>query len=130
MRKIIGFVAIALVILVPSLVGCAETQYQPGQPAPSQPATTEKLQILSHSMSRSETGTFVYIKGTAKNVSSSRLSFASVNVKFYDADGTLLDTSLDVISDLDPGETWSFEVGYYDEYLKYASYKIGVGSTW
>jgi len=129
MRKIICFAAIGLVMLFASLVGCAETQYQRGQPAPSQPAPTEKLQILSHSMSRSETGTFVYIKGTAKNVSPSRLSIACVDVKFYDAAGILLDTSSDVVFDLDPGETWSFRVQMVDEEQKVVTYKIGVGTT-
>lgn len=121
--------AIALVaLLIPSFTACIETQYEPGEGG-APPATTEKLQILSHSMSRSETGTFVYIKGTAKNVSSSRLSMASVDVKFYDAAGTLLATSSDYIRDLDPGETWSFEVMTVDEDQRVASYKIGVGST-
>jgi len=115
-----------MVILALYVVGCAETQYQPGEGAP--PAT-EKLEILSHNMSTTEFGNLV-IKGTAKNVSSSNLSYAEIKVKFYDAAGNLIDTSLDNINDLGPGETWKFEVMYLGmdtENVK--SYKIGVGSV-
>ena len=127
MKRIVGFIAIALVvILVPSLVGCIETQYEPGGSTPA----TEKLQILDHQMTTTEFGNII-VKGRAKNISSSNLSYASVKVKFYDASGTLLATSSDGISDLGLGETWSFSVMYFgmdDENVK--SYKIGVGSTW
>jgi hypothetical protein len=76
-------------------------------------------------------GAYPAIKGTAKNVSSSRLSYAGVDVKFYDAAGTLIGNSSDSIRDLDPGETWSFEViycGFGSD--KITSYKIGVGTTY
>jgi len=121
--------AIALLaLLIPSFTGCAETQYEPGEGGT--PPVTEKLEILSHSMSTTQFGNLV-VKGTAKNVSSSTLSYAEVKVKFYDAAGTLLGTSLDNINDLGAGETWSFEVMYLDiDIQKVASYKIGVGSTW
>ena len=129
MRKIVGFMAIALVMLVLSLVGCAETQYQPGGSTPSELPPAEKLQILSHSMTTGQFGNII-VKGTAKNISSSNLSYAEVKVKFYDAAGALIDTSLDNINDLGPGEIWNFEVMYLGmdtENVK--SYKIGVGTT-
>ncbi len=132
MNRVIKFLALTLIVALAvglplGLVGCAETQYHPGEGAP--PAT-EKLEILSHSMSTTEFGLLV-IKGVAKNVSSSNLSYAEVRVKFYDAAGNLIDTSLDNINDLAAGETWSFEVMYFGmdtENVK--SYKIGVGSVW
>ena len=127
MKRMIGFIVMALlVMLVPSLVGCIETQYESGGSKPA----TEKLQIIDHHMTTSEYGSMI-VKGRAKNISSSNLSYASVKVKFYDASGTLLATSSDGISDLGLGETWSFSVMYFgmdDENVK--SYKIGVGSTW
>ncbi|GAI32494.1 unnamed protein product [marine sediment metagenome] len=123
-----SLVAMALVaILIPSFTGCTETQYEPGEGGA--PPVTEKLEILSHSMSTTQFGNLV-VKGTAKNVSSSTLSYAEVRVKFYDAAGTLLSTSLANINDLSAGETWSFEVMYLDiDIEKVTSYKIGVGST-
>ena len=95
--------AIALVaMLIPSFGACIETQYEPGEGGA--PPATEKLQILSHSMSTGQFGNLI-IKGTAENVSSATLSYAEVKVKFYDADGALIDTSLDNINDLGAGET-------------------------
>lgn len=135
MSKVIRFLALALVLalvvgLSLGLVGCAETQYQPGgEPSPAPAA--EKLQILSHSMSIDQVFGRPVVQGIAKNVSSTNLSYARVNVKFYDAEGNLLVTSLDNILDLAPDETWSFEVRYSGsnpENVK--SYKIGVGEAW
>ena len=130
MSRVIKFLALTLIVALAvslplGLVGCAETQYQPGEtPSPAPP--TEKLQILSHSMSTDQFG-FQHVKGIAKNVSSSTLSFARVKVKFYDAAGNLLSTSGDIISDLAAGETWSFEVIYAGTDSRQAeSYKIGV----
>ncbi len=68
------------------------------------------------------------VQGIAKNVSSSTLSLAQVKVKFYDADGMLIETSVDVIHNLAPGESWKFRVKCYEKNAK--SYKIGVGSVW
>ena len=118
------FAAIALVVmLVPSLIGCTETQYESGGSTP----TTEKLRILSHSGGVTEYGSPM-VTGTAKNISSYNLSYAEIRVKWYDAAGTLLDTSLDNINDLGPSETWSFKVIYFGD-EKNIRYKIGVGTT-
>ena len=132
MSRVIKFLcftlALALAVGLPlGLIGCTETQYEPGEGG--SPAT-EKLEILSHNMSTAEFGNLV-VKGAAKNVSSSNLSYAEVRVKFYDAAGALIATSLDNINDLGPGESWNFEVMYPGmDTENVASYKIGVGSTW
>jgi hypothetical protein len=125
MKMTIGFIALSLItMLVPILIGCTETQYEPE----GSTVTTEKLQILSHSMTTNEYGNIV-VKGTAKNISSSNFSYAEIKVKFYDASGALLDTWLDNINDLGPGETWSFEVMYLGlDTEKVKSYQIGVGT--
>jgi uncharacterized membrane protein len=129
MKRMGLFVAAALILLVLSgVAGCMETQYQPGASTPTK-APAEKLQILSQSMTTGQFGNIV-VKGTAKNISSSNLVYAEVRVKFYDAAGSLLNTSLANINDLGPGETWNFEVMYLGmdtENVK--SYKIGVGTT-
>lgn len=108
-----------------SLAACAETQYQPEEAPPS-----EELLILSLTMTQDEHG-FIIIKGTAMNVSPSNSSSAEVKVELYDAEETLLDTALDSISDLGPGETWDFEVacpGIDTDEVK--RYEIVVGSAW
>ena len=132
MNRIIKLLSLTLIVALAvglslCLVGCTETEYQPGGGA--LPAT-EDLEILSHSMSTTGFGNLM-VKGIAKNVSSSNLSYAEVKVKFYDAQGNLISTWLDNINDLGAGETWSFEVMYLGmdtENVK--SYQIGVGSVW
>jgi len=121
-----SLVAIVLVaILIPSFTGCIETEYEPGKDGVS--PVTEKLQILSHTGGFTDYGSPM-VTGTAKNVSSSNLIYAEVRVKWYDSAGSLLDTSLDNINDLGPGQTWRFEVIYFGS-EKGISYEIGIGST-
>ncbi len=119
-------VAIVLVaILILSFTGCIETVYEPSEGGA--PPVTEELQIINHTGGITEYGSPM-VTGTARNVSSSNLSYAEIRVKWYDSAGTLLETSLDNINDLGPGETWRFEVIYFGS-EKNVSYKIGIGST-
>jgi hypothetical protein len=127
MRRIASYITIAItlaVMLVPNLVGCTETQYKSG----GSTQATEKLQILNHTGGITEYGSPM-VTGTAKNISSSNLIYAEIRVKWYDTAGTLLDTSIDNINDLNPGETWRFEVIYFGS-EKNVRYTIGVGTTW
>jgi len=113
MSRVIKFLVLTLIVaLAVGLAGCAET-------APP----TEKLQILSHSMSTDQYG-YPVVQGTAKNVSSTNFSYAFINVKFYDASGAAIATLSDYICDLGPGETWNFEVTCNEKNAQ--SYKITV----
>ena len=122
MRKTIGFIAIALIILAPMLVGCLTTQNGAGG--------SEKLQILSHNSTVNEYGNIV-IEGTAKNISSSTLSYAEVIAKFYNAANELVGTSSTSIKAVDPGEVWSFEVVYQGTNVKdITGYTVNIGLAW
>lgn len=37
---------------------------------------------------------------------------------------------MDMVSDLDAGETWKFKASTYDSEGSIESYKIGIGSAW
>lgn len=114
-----------IALLLASLAACAEIQYQPEEMPPS-----EELLILSLNMTQDEYG-FVVIKGTVMNISPSNSSSAEVKIELYDAEETLLDTAIDSISDLGPGETWDFGVacpGIDTEEIQ--RYEIVVGSSW
>lgn len=92
-------------------------------------ASTEKLQILSHSMRHEEDS--VEVEGVAKNVSSSTLKFAEIEINFYDAKGKFFTQTADQVWDLGAGETWHFRGGTweYDESgkpTKVKSYKVKV----
>jgi len=120
MRKTIGFIILTL-ILVPSLVGCLATQGGAGG--------SEKLQILSHDSTVNEYGHIV-IEGTAKNISSSTLSYAEVRAKFYNAANELVGTSSTSIKAVDPDEVWSFKIVYQGDVKDITGYTISVGLVW
>ena len=95
-----------------------------------QPSNNEPLQILSHEKDYGEYG-FLTVTGIAKNTRNRELSYAQVDVKFYDNDGNVIGNSLDNINNLGAGETWKFKVMYLgtDSY-NVGSYNISVGTTW
>jgi hypothetical protein len=88
----------------------------------------DQLEILDHDIEYQRY--MVYVTGTAKNTGSERISHGSIKVKFYDADGNLVGNGMDMVSDLDAGETWKFKATAFDTDGEIESYKIGVGSSW
>ena len=78
-----------------------------------------------------ETGEFgnLIIKGTAKNIGSSSLSYAEAEWSSTIKGEHLPDKSPDNINDLGPGETWNFRVVYLGMDAEDAdSYKVVIGS--
>ena len=123
MNRILTFLALTLVLALAvglplGLVGCTKIL--------STTPPTEKLQILSHSMSIDEHGHPV-VQGTAKNVSSTTLDMAFIEVKWYDASGAVIANGTDHISNLGPGEIWKFEIPCFEENVQ--SYEVGVRSV-
>jgi hypothetical protein len=129
--KITGKIAILLAVTILGLVplaACAEAQYQPEEVPPAPPA--ERLPILNLSMVQDELG-FVIIRGTAENINPASSSYVEVRVMFYDAEGALLDTFRDNVTDLDPGESWDFEIlcpGIDTDEVK--RYEVVASSAW
>jgi hypothetical protein len=65
------------------------------------------------------------------NISPSNSGSAEVKVELYDAEETLLDTAIDSISNLGPGETWDFGVACPGiDTGEIQRYEIVVGSSW
>lgn len=126
-KTIVGLIAVVAIVAVAMFSGCVEDpKYEEGA---GTPAESKNLEILDHHMETGEFGNLI-ISGTAKNIGSSSLSYAEVRVKFYDKEGAVLDTSLDNINDLGPGETWNFKVMYFGmDTENVDSYKIAVGSV-
>ena len=72
------------------------------------------VELLSHEMVREDEDSAaesVKVEGEAENVSGGELSYAEVEVKFYEGD-TLAESFLDNINGWSAGETWAFEVQY------------------
>lgn len=55
------------------------------------------------------------VTGIAINDGNVNLSYAEVNVKFYDINNNVLDSGLDNILNLGVGETWYFSEIYWDD---------------
>ena len=89
-----------------------------------------ELTILSHEMTSE--GTYILkVTGQAKNTSSEKLNYAEVDVRFKDAQGAVLETFIDNIADLNPGDVWDFEVIYPSKNnSEVAGYEISVGPIW
>ncbi|ODS36684.1 MAG: hypothetical protein A7315_14010 [Candidatus Altiarchaeales archaeon WOR_SM1_79] len=132
----LGFVS-ALLVAVIFISGCTtETEYQPGTPSggekqtETKSASEEKIKILDHEMVRGEFGNLMVV-GTAENVGDKQLSYAEIRVRFYDKDDVLLETFMDNINDVGPGQKWRFEVMYPGmDTQKVDHYDIGVGTVW
>jgi len=76
--------------------------------------SSNDIELLSHEMVREDKDTAaesVKVEGEAENVSGGELSYAEVEVKFYEGD-TLAESFLDNINGWSAGETWAFEVQY------------------
>jgi hypothetical protein len=76
--------------------------------------SSKDIELLSHEMVREDEGgpaESVKVEGEAENVSGGELSYAEVEVKFYEGD-TLAESFLDNINGWSAGETWAFEVQY------------------
>ena len=92
---------------------------------------TEVFEILNQRIEREENEgfTLVTIKGSAKNSGKNSLLHAEVRVKFYDTNGALMDTLITTTSNLNPSETWNFEIEYFEtEESKIENYELIVGT--
>lgn len=72
----------------------------------------DKLSVPIHTMITGEQGGVV-IEGIVRNDGNTRCNYGVVNFRIYDSDEQLIDTYSDVFSDLEPGETWAFEIRPY-----------------
>lgn len=68
-----------------------------------------------------------HVTGVVENTGNRDASWVDIEVKWYDDNDVLIDTGIDYISDLEAGESASFDVWYYDEEYPY-HYEIEV--TW
>lgn len=67
------------------------------------------------------------VVGEAKNTDD-RKHTAVLKATFYDAAGKILGTASGVVSDVEPGDTKTFELGTTDDVSKYATMKVAVDS--
>lgn len=96
--------------------------------------SSSDIELLSHEMVREDEGSMaesVTVEGEAENVSGSELSYAEVEVKFYEGE-TLAESFLDNINNLSAGETWAFDVqfpGIGEDAAAVTDYEIRAGTS-
>jgi hypothetical protein len=67
----------------------------------------EDLELLEHGFQ--EDGFLSYVAGKIRNNSNKDYGYVQVQINLYDAEGTLVDSTLDNVNNLRAGETWAFE---------------------
>lgn len=96
--------------------------------------SSNDVELVSHEMVREDEGgpaESVKVEGEAENVSGGELSYAEVDVKFYEED-TLAESFLNNINNLGAGETWAFEVqfpGIGEDAAAITDYEIRAGTS-
>ena len=114
-------------MLVAALIGCAGEKYQPEKGTPAV-IKGDTLEIAEHTLTKGEYGDIV-VKGIAKNITSSTIASAELEVIFYDSMKTILSAEKSKIEDLGPGESRDFAVRYLGATPKNVDgYEIEIGS--
>ncbi|QYZ80212.1 hypothetical protein E2N92_12610 [Methanofollis formosanus] len=101
----------AAVILTAGCSGPADKAYDSQSIQANSSSHGGELEIVYREYDWSQEG-YLHVGGTAKNVGDETLSSAQVDVKCYDKDGVLLRTKSDLVRDLEPGESWEYNVTY------------------
>ncbi len=73
-----------------------------------------ELTILNHEWKRTGESTWksIYVVGSAKNTGTQRIDYGVIDVKWFDTGGAVLGTTPHMVTKLDPGETYRFEIMY------------------
>lgn len=124
MKKLI--LILSIFILICTSPGCTEnkTEYQNGSTPAAETQKEATLTIIDSTLEKEEYGGYI-VTGTAQ--SDADVSYAEVDVKFYDAEGAVLQSGMTNIVDLKAGEPWKFKVYGPSEDVK--EYKIATSTT-
>lgn len=85
----------------------------------------EKFSVIEHSTSKD--GYWTYIIGTIKNNTNKDYSYVQVEINLYDAEGNLVNSTLDNINNLEANGTWKFKAITTDDF---STYKIKDVTGW
>jgi hypothetical protein len=92
----------------------AEAETETDTDTSTQDEPEQLVELVEHELVRNEGEyrTELYVEGEAKNLTSETLSYVEVNVRWYDSEGTQLDTGVDNVTDLQANGSWAFKVTY------------------
>jgi len=97
----------------------------------SEDETNKPLEIIEHNLvieNKGEINEQLYVRGRANNTKGEELSYAEIEVSFYNESGNLIDSSFTNINGIEAGGTWEFEVMYIGNKTdEIESYEVEVG---
>ena len=123
-HKVLTFIlAIIIIGVVSAAGGDTSTSNNPNNEnntGTNQTTTvTEKFTVVEHKTEKD--GYWTYVTGTIKNNTNKEYSYVQVEVNLYDEDGSLINSTLDNINNLEANGTWKFKAMATSEF---ATYKI------
>ncbi|MDZ5811038.1 FxLYD domain-containing protein [Halorubrum sp. AD140] len=74
-------------------------------------------EVVSSELVREHEGTedeSVTVEGVIERTSDEEITYLEVRVRFLDAEGEVLDTTIEQVSDVDDGDRWEFSVDFPD----------------
>lgn len=80
---------------------------------------TERFTVVEHTTEKD--GYWTYITGTIKNNTNKEYSYVQVEINLYDDDGSLVNSTIDNINNLEANGTWKFKAMATSDF---ATYKI------
>ena len=86
---------------------------------------TEKFTVVEHTTEND--GYWTYITGTIKNNTNKEYSYVQVEINLYDENGSLINSTLDNINNLEANGTWKFKAMATSDF---ATYKIKEVTGW
>ena len=84
--------------------------------------THAKLTMISHSLTQQSGSLYRFITGTVLNSGNDTCKYALIQFNLYDAEGSIVGSTLASASHLEPGGTWKFEAPIGEE--KAVTYKL------
>jgi len=123
------FLLILLVFaLLFSVTGC-DSVVDSGLPNQATTLSTSNLKIVSWSGSEGDISGQVTIEGTVKNTSGTTLSYAQIEARLYDTNGTRIGSGMDNVSNLRAGKSWQYEMFILVDPWEVESIELEVGSS-
>lgn len=116
-RKWLGIVLGLIIVLIGICALVQDTDTVPASAQGENNAVQEKLSIIEHKTEKD--GYFTYITGTIKNNTNKNYTYVQVEINLYDAQGNLINSTLDNINNLEPNGTWKFKAMTTNEFTTY-----------
>lgn len=117
-----------IIVLILTGYGCSKQKSIYPEPSvinkiEKTPASANKIKISKLKI-KNVKKTEDKITGEIKNTTTHKIDYIEVDVFFYDSSGNVISNDLVNMVDLEVGQTWKFEIIFFDYEKEYDSYKL------